>query len=305
MATMEPGRQAPGQGIWVLAVDGSASADYAAQYVAGIGKRLQVGEVRIVNVQPARGQEARRSTARDGSEAHAAAAGSTDTARRMLKAAGLNVQLEATVSDDPGNAIAASGRKGRVAEIVMGTRGMSALGNVALGSVAYKVLHLARVPVTLVPSGHGSASRRPSERRPLTLLLACDGSRPSQRAVEYVCRLASLSPTRVHLLNVQPRIVSGNVRSYFSREQIEAFYRDEGAKALRGAARQLERAGVAHETHVNSGPMAESIVSAAHELGCDRIVMGTRGLAAAGSLLMGSVTYGVVHRADVPVTLVK
>lgn len=34
--------------------------------------------------------------------------------------------------------------------IVMGTRGMGALGNLALGSVASKVVHLAKVPVTLV-----------------------------------------------------------------------------------------------------------------------------------------------------------
>jgi nucleotide-binding universal stress UspA family protein len=32
----------------------------------------------------------------------------------------------------------------------MGTRGRSALGDLVLGSVAVKVLHLAKVPVTLV-----------------------------------------------------------------------------------------------------------------------------------------------------------
>ncbi len=34
--------------------------------------------------------------------------------------------------------------------IVMGTRGMSAIGNLVLGSTATKVIHLASVPVTLV-----------------------------------------------------------------------------------------------------------------------------------------------------------
>ncbi len=34
--------------------------------------------------------------------------------------------------------------------IVMGTRGMGALANLALGSTATKVVHLAEVPVTLV-----------------------------------------------------------------------------------------------------------------------------------------------------------
>lgn len=35
-------------------------------------------------------------------------------------------------------------------EIIMGTRGMSAIGNLVLGSVATKVVHLAAMPVTLV-----------------------------------------------------------------------------------------------------------------------------------------------------------
>jgi len=190
--------------------------------------------------------------------------------------------------------------------MVMGTRGMSALGNLALGSVAYKVLHLARIPITLVPSiGGATASRRPSGQKPLGLLLAADGSRASQRAVEYVCRLAAACPLAVHLLNVQPRIVSGNVRSYFSPTQIEAFHHDQGMAALRNAIRRLEQAGVNYKVHIQSGAMAETIVDAAHRIGCDRIVMGTRGLAAAGSLLMGSVAYGVIHRADLPVTFVK
>jgi len=35
-------------------------------------------------------------------------------------------------------------------EIIMGTRGMSAIRNLVLGSMATKVVHLAAMPVTLV-----------------------------------------------------------------------------------------------------------------------------------------------------------
>ena len=306
IASGKPGAQARDSVTWVLAIDGSAGANYAAQYVAGIAKRLQVAEVRIVNVQAPAGQEnTRRRTSKGLERANSAAEQASDTAQRMLKAAGLKFTVDVVMSEDAASAIAACGRKGKGDEIVMGTRGLSALRNITLGSVAYKVLHLARVPVTLVPSGDGRASRRPAERQPLQLLLACDGSRASQRAVEYACRLASVSKVSVALINVQPRIVSGNVRSYFSREQIESFHRDEALKTLRGAQRRLEQAGVPYEIHISAGPAAEGLVHAAQSLGCDRIVMGTRGLAAASSLIMGSVTYGVVQRADVPVTLVK
>jgi nucleotide-binding universal stress UspA family protein len=38
----------------------------------------------------------------------------------------------------------------KVDAIVMGTRGMTAIGNLVMGSVATRVVHLAHVPVTLV-----------------------------------------------------------------------------------------------------------------------------------------------------------
>lgn len=46
--------------------------------------------------------------------------------------------------------IAAAARRLRCASIVMGTRGMGTLGNLMLGSIATKVIHAAKVPVTLV-----------------------------------------------------------------------------------------------------------------------------------------------------------
>jgi nucleotide-binding universal stress UspA family protein len=47
--------------------------------------------------------------------------------------------------------------------IYMGTRGMGALGNLLLGSTATKVLHKARVPVTLVSDRHPVGAERAAE----------------------------------------------------------------------------------------------------------------------------------------------
>ncbi len=41
------------------------------------------------------------------------------------------------------------------------------------------------------------------------------------------------------------------------------------------------------------------------KLGCDVIVMGTRGLSSVTGLLLGSVATRVIHEASVPVTLIK
>lgn len=53
------------------------------------------------------------------------------------------------VGDAPAT-IAAQSRRLKCESIVMGTRGMGRVANLLLGSVASKVVHLARVPVTLV-----------------------------------------------------------------------------------------------------------------------------------------------------------
>ena len=124
--------------------------------------------------------------------------------------------------------------------------------------------------------------------------------------MSYVCGLHRAGlPLQVHLLNVQPRITSGNVRRFVSQAQISAYLRDEGELALRAARRRLERAGIRHECHIRTGALAETIVELAGEHRCTRIVMGTRGLGAVSGLVLGSVTYGVVHLAAMPVTLVK
>ena len=51
---------------------------------------------------------------------------------------------------EPGETIADAARELKCRMIVMGTRGQGAVGNLILGSVATKVIHLAKVPVTLV-----------------------------------------------------------------------------------------------------------------------------------------------------------
>ena len=52
---------------------------------------------------------------------------------------------------DPAAAIVKFATQKHCSEIVMGTRGLGSLKSLLLGSVTAKVMHLARVPVTVVP----------------------------------------------------------------------------------------------------------------------------------------------------------
>jgi nucleotide-binding universal stress UspA family protein len=62
---------------------------------------------------------------------------------------------------------------------------------------------------------------------------------------------------------------------------------------------------VVHAVHLERGELPEAIEAIARRIGCDLIVMGTRGMGAAGNLVLGSVATGVIRCADRPVTLVK
>jgi nucleotide-binding universal stress UspA family protein len=65
------------------------------------------------------------------------------------KRAGVPFTTEVLVGDIP-ESIASRAEALACDGIVMGTRGMSAIGNLVMGSVATKLVHLTKLPVTLV-----------------------------------------------------------------------------------------------------------------------------------------------------------
>jgi len=139
------------------------------------------------------------------------------------------------------------------------------------------------------------------------ILVAVDGSENAGRAVGHVLQLAknSRDPVEVHVLNVQPPVTFGDIKKYVGQEALNAYYHDEGAKALATVRQQLDKSSVAHTYHVGVGQMPETIVDYAREHGCIQIVMGARGSGSVRSLLLGSVASRVLHLTDIPVTFVK
>lgn len=140
----------------------------------------------------------------------------------------------------------------------------------------------------------------------MKILLPVDGSDHSDRATQHVIATSQGCAAReVHLVNVQPPIDTVEVRSHLPASEIEAMQQTRGGDALASARALLDRAGITYTPAVLLGPVAETIAQYAVDNGCKKIVMGTRGLGAIGSVLMGSVTTRVLHLTDLPVTLVK
>ena len=137
------------------------------------------------------------------------------------------------------------------------------------------------------------------------ILVPVDGSENAARAVAHAIMLLKAGQAgTLHLLNVQ-RPVSGDVATFVGQGPIKAFHREEGMKALAGAIALCAQAAIPCIEHIGVGAPGPTIAAFAEELGCAQIVMGTRGLGAAGGLLMGSVANDVVRHAKMPVTLVK
>jgi nucleotide-binding universal stress UspA family protein len=279
---------------WLLAVDGSPGADKAAAYVARCAMQLRVDEV-----------DALQAFARELTlpEAQERSRRDTEAAGALLRNAGIAHRFHVALGD-AAMAIVERSRSEPIDEIVVGSRGMGAITGAVLGSVAYKVVHQADLPVTVV----GDRYRPPAAPQGGVhrVLLAVDGSEHAQRAGDYLCAFAGEHiRIDVVLVNVQLPIVSGNVRLFVSQELIDNYHRQEGEEALASAKTALTNAGIRFEPRVLTGHVSPAIVQLAEERGCDRIVMGTRGLGAVGTVVLGSIAYRVLHEASLPVTLVK
>ena len=137
------------------------------------------------------------------------------------------------------------------------------------------------------------------------ILVAVDGSAPSQRAVEFV--IARATPAvQIHLVNVQePQPAEVVMGSGISPQDWQVEYQSAGRKAMTAACKALDDAHLQYTTSVAVGNFADQIVAHARELAITQIVMCTRGLSTLAGIVMGSVAAHVVHAATCPVTLVK
>lgn len=146
----------------------------------------------------------------------------------------------------------------------------------------------------------------------MRILIPVDGSKYAMAAVKYVAKHFALAKPKVHieLLNAQAPIPSRAAR-LLGRASCQAYYTEEASKALRPAAHELSKAGVAASSRFVVGHAIDVIADAVSKApgvkaaGTDLLVMGTHGHGALLRLLMGSVTTGVLARTRTPILLVR
>lgn len=134
-----------------------------------------------------------------------------------------------------------------------------------------------------------------------SILVPVDGSPSSRRAVRLASEMARAFGARLTLLHVSP------VRELpvLMAEAEEARESEEAQLVLGEEAKAARSVGVDPTVELRHGRASSQIVQFAAERAPDLIVMGTRGLTGARSVLLGSVSRAVSRRAKAEVVLVR
>jgi nucleotide-binding universal stress UspA family protein len=142
----------------------------------------------------------------------------------------------------------------------------------------------------------------------MKILLAVDGSKSSLHAVDNLIAHADWYRDRptVELVTVHlPVPHLPGLSKVVSKARFREYYVQEGEAQLAAAKTMLDNAGIDYEARILVGSVAEILVAHAKAKRCDMIVVGSRGLGAAGSMLLGSTTTKVLHLSSVPVLVVR
>lgn len=137
------------------------------------------------------------------------------------------------------------------------------------------------------------------------VLLPVDGSEHAYQAAQFVVDfIGQHGPVGVHVLNVEPKPLEWQTHG-MEPEAIDAHLAARAHLAMKPVLHLFNESGIACDSHVKQGEVAEAVVMLADELACDTIVMGTRGLGAISGLALGSVARKVLHLTHLPVVCVK
>lgn len=177
--------------------------------------------------------------------------------------------------------------------VVMGSRGMGAVGRLTLGSVSEGVVYDASIPVLVVRGGEEAWP-------PRRLVVGDDGSEAARQAGELAASICSPFGASGLLLRAYPEPPGGEEPARVLREEMRR-----GAEELDRRAAEMERLlGGRPEIRVVSADPTQAILDAAEEGGRSALVaMGHRGLGVVRRVMVGSVSAKVLKTFEGPVLI--
>ena len=301
----------------LLAYDGS---DNAADAIRAAGVLFPGAEATVVVVRGLTIVQAHGSLARlalpDGvigetaetfeREADERAQGVADKGAELARGAGLDAHGAIRVDTSAWRAIAATALELSASAVVCGSRGNGAMSRAVLGSTSTSLLHHAGCPLLVVPAGPGPLDGpaligydgTDGAKAVLPVAAALLGDRAAVITHVWTSPLESFGGAS---LEVTPTTFGETALEL--EQQVRLMADDvalEGAELARAAgmpARPL--------TVQARGGAWRSLLEAAGEQGAAVLVTGNRGRGAMKSSVLGSVSAGLAHNAELPVLIVR
>lgn len=139
------------------------------------------------------------------------------------------------------------------------------------------------------------------------ILLAYDGSKASNKALDRAIELAKATPgSSIQVLHAFdfPRVFIGEGLAPIPASVNKDFY-DLAEQTVDEAKKRLADEGVNFNVEMIQGAPAETILKYAKDNGSDVIVIGSRGLGGIREFVLGSVSHNVVQHSRIPVLVIK
>ncbi|MET8384702.1 universal stress protein [Streptosporangium canum] len=179
--------------------------------------------------------------------------------------------------------------------LVLGSRGSGGFAGLVLGSVGMGVAGHAAGPVVIVRQAvqgvHGE------------IAVGYDGSAHGEAALEYAFEQARLRDARLHVVHAwQTPAFASRAVTYADLLQ-ETFESESRMARQRLLLWRDKHPDVPVKESILCGHPVPALADASRT--ADLVVVGSRGLGAFGSALLGSVSHGLLHRAHCPVAVVR
>lgn len=143
------------------------------------------------------------------------------------------------------------------------------------------------------------------------ILVATDGSKAAWKAVVYATRLAQQIGAKIALLSVIDKspLLAQSIPAVAAPtrliEPVEDYLRQAAQAYLERAGELCSKKGVKFKKTIRTGHPVDEIVKEAMKSKADLIVLGSHGRGVMRAAVLGSITYGVIHRyTRIPVLVV-
>jgi nucleotide-binding universal stress UspA family protein len=193
----------------------------------------------------------------------------------------------------------------RVAAIVVGSRGRGGIKSALLGSVSNHIVHHTTRPTFVVRHD----APEPATGAPVAVLY--DGSADAKRALEQAGTLlggrAAVVVTAWQSAYAVPALGWGGAAYMPDYEALERAAEEAASASAQEGCERARAAGLTAEprTERATGSVWPALLHAVEDMDAAAIVVGSRGLSGARSVLLGSVSAGVMHHTRRPVLVVR